>query len=135
MESPIITPSPIWVGAQLVEIIHAKQIAQHGGINGIRDMGLLISALSKPQNKYHYETPPPTLSALAAAYGYGLAKNHPFLDGNKRTAYIICRLFLRLNGLDFKADENDKYSIMMQLASGTLSELQFERWIFKHLTQ
>ena len=99
-----------------------RQIAEHGGLEGIRDEGLLESALSRPQNLLAYSESPPDMASLAAAYAYGIVKNHPFVDGNKRTAYVVTRTFLRLNGYDLQASSQEKYQIWIDLAIGKLSE-------------
>lgn len=120
---------PIWILDYVVQAIHRRQIAEHGGPDGIRDTGLLESALTKPKNLYHYTNPKPTLAEIAAAYAFGIARNHAFLDGNKRTAFVVCRLFLKLNGYDLKASENEKYQIFMKLADGKLTENALANWI------
>lgn len=109
---------------------HNRQLAEHGGLEGVRDMGLLQSALTRPQNIYHY-TPDIELIALAAAYAFGIAKNHPFVDGNKRAAYVTARLFLLLNGFTIVASQEDKYNTMIALASGQWDEAQFAGWLKK----
>ncbi len=113
----------------MVLAIHRRQLAEHGGGEGIRDDGLLTSALNKPRHLYRYGEPTPDLAALAASYAYGLARNHPFVDGNKRTALIVCRLFLKLNGQDLKAPPQDTYRTIMQLASGELTEQALVGWV------
>lgn len=120
---------PLWVREDVVLAIHRRQIAEHGGDDGVRDTGLLQSALSKPQNLFHYGDPPPDLSALAASYAFGIARNHPFVDGNKRTAFVVCRLFLKLNGFDLNAPQEQKYQIFMDLAAGKLSENNLAEWV------
>ncbi len=124
---------PIWILDAIVRAIHQRQIAEHGGINGVRDEGLLASALIKPRNLYNYTTPKPTIAQMAAAYAYGLARNHAFLDGNKRTAYVTCRLFLKLNGLTLAATEAEKYLTFMKLANGSLDEAELAEWITAHI--
>lgn len=119
----------IWVRDDVVKAIHSRQIAEHGGIDGIRDKGLLASALNKPQNIYHYDKPKPYIAALAASYAYGIAKNHPFMDGNKRTAFVVCRLFLKLNGADIDASSENKYRTFMELAAGKITEDELANWV------
>lgn len=118
-----------WIRQDVVHSVHGRQIAEHGGLDGVRDPGLLDSALSRPLNLFSYGQPPPDLADLAAAYAYGLAKNHPFLDGNKRTAFVICRLFLLVNGRDLSTDKEDRYFTFMKLSEGELEEKQLAAWI------
>jgi death on curing protein len=121
---------PIWVLPSVVEAIHDVQCAEHGGALGIRDAGLLDSGLARPRNLHAYgET---DLCALAAAYANGILRNHPFIDGNKRTAFLTAYVFLGLNGLDLTADEADAASVMLSLASGDIREGAFAEWLRKH---
>jgi len=113
---------PIWVLEEVVSTIHELQIAEHGGRSGIRDKGLLASALARPLHLFIYAEVPPDLAALAAAYAFGIARNHPFIDGNKRTALVVCRLFLSLNGRDIDASQEEKYQIFLGLAEGSVTE-------------
>lgn len=108
--------------------IHRLQIAEHGGESGVRDMGLLDSALSRPINRVNYEPEAGVVSA-AAAYAFGLARNHPFVDGNKRTALVAMETFLRINGCRLAATQEEKYLIFMQLAAGDLTEEELTEWI------
>ena len=124
---------PVWIRPDVARAIHRRQIAEHGGADGVRDEGLLASALDRPRNLHAYGAPPPDLAALAAAYGYGIARNHPFVDGNKRTALVLTRLFLALNGAAFTASAATKYETMMRLAAGDLSEDAFAAWVRAHL--
>ena len=119
----------IWIGKALVLAIHERQLAEHGGTAGVRDDGLLESALARPQQLHAYGDPAPDLSDLAAALAYGLARNHPFLDGNKRTAHVAYRTFLALNGSELTAADEEKYIIMMSLAEGKLDERDFAAWL------
>jgi len=119
----------VWVEKALVLAIHDRQLAEHGGSGGVRDEGLLESALARPQQVYAYEDPPPDLADLAAALGYGLARNHPFVDGNKRTAHVAYRTFLALNDADLVASDEEKYLTMLALAEGKLSESEFASWL------
>ena len=123
----------VWVREDVVVAIHLRQLAEHGGGEGIRDEGLLQSALARPQNLLAYGAPPPDLASLAAAYAYGIARNHPFVDGNKRTALIVSRLFLLLNGANLSATQEEKYSIFLTLAAGELSEEALAKWVRAHL--
>lgn len=124
---------PVWIKADVVLAIHRRQLAEHGGGDGVRDSGLLASALDKPKNLYHYSDPKPDLAALAASYTYGISKNHPFIDGNKRTAFVICRLFLKLNGTDLTASQEEKYDVFLKLAAGKISEQDLGNWIRRFL--
>ena len=120
---------PEWINPDVVHMFHQRQLAEHGGIEGLRDEGMLMSALARPEQKWHYEDPPPDLCMLAAAYAFGLAKNHPFLDGNKRTAAIACELFLNLNGVFFTVGEAQKYPHYLALAAGEHTEESFASWL------
>lgn len=120
---------PEWLMERTVRLFHQRQLAEHGGITGLRDENMLMSALAKPQQLWCYGSPPPDLCQLAAAYAYGLAKNHPFLDGNKRTAAIACETFLILNGREFTVGEEEKYPIYLALAAGEISESEFCEWL------
>jgi death-on-curing protein len=123
----------VWVREDVVLAVHLRQLAEHGGSEGIRDEGLLQSALARPQNLLAYGSPPPDLADLAAAYAYGIARNHPFVDGNKRTALIVSRLFLLLNGMDLAATQEEKYSTFLALAAGGLSKEDLANWVRAHL--
>lgn len=120
---------PEWIEERVVRLFHQRQLAEHGGLSGIRDQGLLASALARPLQLWHYGDPPPDLCALAAAYAFGLAKNHPFMDGNKRSAAIACELFLNLNGRFFTVGEEIKYPHYLALAAGEQSEESFAQWL------
>jgi death-on-curing protein len=118
---------PIWLDVQITIQLHAEQLAIFGGPEGVRDIGLLESALGRAQNKYAYgET---DLATLAAAYGYGIARNHPFVDGNKRAAFTAIGVFLVLNGQDFRPDPAEATVAIQALAAGELSEDNLARWI------
>ncbi|MFQ5591969.1 MAG: type II toxin-antitoxin system death-on-curing family toxin [Phycisphaerae bacterium] len=125
---------PVWVRDDVVLAIHRRQLAEHGGTEGIRDRGLLESALASPKNRFAYAAGETDLAALAAAYAFAIAQNHPFVDGNKRTALVVCRTFLRLNGLDLTASQAEKYETFMRLACGELSEDELAAWIRKRLS-
>lgn len=120
---------PEWIRGDVVLAIHRRQLAEHGGIDGVRDAGLLESALARPQNLWAYNDPKPDISALAASYAFGIIKNHPFLDGNKRTGYAVCRTFLILNGVDIASTQEDKYAVFYAVASGDRSEDALARWL------
>ncbi len=126
----------IWFGLTTVLAIHEEQIAEHGGLNGIRDQGSLSSALDRPKNIAAYEPDGNRdLARLAAAYGYGIAKNHPFVDGNKRTALVVTETFLNLNGLDLTADDATCVAVMRAVADGTMKEDKFARWIQENINR
>src|SRR6188768_3668926 len=101
-------PKIVWLLEETLTAIHHRQIAEHGGSEGLRDEGLLLSALARPQNLLAYGEPAPDSASLAAAYAYGIARDHPFVDGNKRTALVAARTFLILNEVDLKATQDDK---------------------------
>jgi len=124
---------PRWVSILQLLAIHADQIKDHGGSLGLRDRGLLESALDRPRNRYHYQ-PDCDLCEFAAAYGYGLAKNHPFIDGNKRVAFQAMYLFLGLNGLRIQAAEEEVVALILALASGNLDEGTLSSWLRDHTT-
>jgi death on curing protein len=120
----------IWVAEAVVLALHEELLAEHGGAVGMRDRGLLESALFRPQHLAAYAQP--DLAALAAAYGYGIVRNHPFLDGNKRTALTVTELFLVLNGQTLLAEDPACVVTMLQLAEGLLSEHEFADWLRAH---
>src|SRR6267378_4638835 len=111
----------VWLLEETVIAIHYRQISEHGGGEGVRDEGLLSSAMARPKNLLAYTKPRPDLAALAAAYAYGIARDHPFVDGNKRTALVAARTFLLLNGVDLNASQDEKYRTLLQLAQGSLT--------------
>jgi len=121
-------PEPRWPPRLVVEAIHYDQLREHGGLSGVRDEGALESALARPRHKWAYR-PKLDLAALAAAYGFGLARNHPFHDGNKRVAFVTMVVFLELNGRQFAAPEAEVVRTMTALATGTMSEAALARWI------
>ena len=118
---------PTWIAASVVLAINDEQLAEHGGVSGVRDHGLLESALSRPRNRYAYEGASPL--ALAASYAHGITKNNPFFDGNKRTSLIITELFLNLNGAELSASDDAVVLTWLRLADGSLSESDLEAWI------
>lgn len=126
--------SIVWVGEPVVLAIHDEQLVEHGGAPGLRDAGLLQSTLARPQNLQAYGDAP-DLPRLAAVYGYGLARNHPFIDGNKRTALVVVELFLALNGLRLIADDVACVLAVLEVADGTLSEAAFAQWIRDHVME
>lgn len=121
----------VWLNAQVMLAVHEEQLSEHGGGSGVRDQGLFESDLSRPLNLVAYGQP--DVAALAAAYGFGLARNHPFVDGNKRTAFVAVELFLALNGWDLVADNGACVLTMLALAAGDLSEDDFAQWLRTHI--
>lgn len=119
----------VWIEEAVVWAVHEAQLAEHGGSAGVRDAGLLASALSRPCQLDIYGDPPPDAFALAAAYAFGIARNHPFIDGNKRTGYVCAELFLMLNGRRLKASDAECVTRMLALAAGELSEADFAAWL------
>jgi len=119
----------VWISRALVLSIHERQLAEHGGSSGVRDDALLESALARPQQLFAYGDPPPDIAALAASLAFGLARNHPFVDGNKRTAAVACETFLGLNETLLDADDLALYPVYLALAEGSLSEAGFAEWL------
>lgn len=119
---------PKWLDDDAIRALHRRHIAEHGGGEGIRDEDLLESALMRPQQRWHYE-PDSSVAALAAAYCYGLARNHPFVDGNKRTATVALLLFLALNGYRLRYTEDELYDVILGVASSELEEEQLMAWL------
>lgn len=120
-----------WINHEVLLLLHDESLAEHGGASGLRDQGLLESALARPLNLALYETP--DVADLAAAYGVGLAKNHAFVDGNKRAAFLAVGLLLALNGYRLSATQADATLVMLSVASGNLPEADFANWIRKNL--
>jgi death-on-curing protein len=122
---------PEWVSKAVVLALHEEQLAEHGGSPGLRDEGLLESALGKPQNLL--SNGQPDLADLAAAYAVGLAKNHAFVDGNKRVSNVVTLTFLLLNGYDLKTDDTEQVRVWLAIADGTMSEKRVADWIREHM--
>lgn len=120
----------IWIQREVIVAIHEMQLAEHGGLAGVRDAGLLDSALGRPENLAAYGEP--DAPALAAAYGWGISRNHPFIDGNKRTGFVATELFLNLNGYELTADDADCVLTMLSVAAGDLIEDAFAAWLRQH---
>lgn len=120
-----------WLREDVVRAFHDAQIAEHGGAQGVRDAGLLQSAMARPQHRVAYGEP--DVAELAASYGYGIARNHPFVDGNPRAAFIAVELFLALNGQRLIADDKSSLMTMLDVAAGELDEDAFAAWIRAHL--
>ena len=124
---------PVWIRADVALAIHRRQLSEHGGAEGVRDAGLLASALARPRNLLAYSDAGPDFAALTSAYAHGIVRNHPFVDGNKRTAFVVCRTFLILNGHDLSASREEKYSTFLSLAKGDLAEDELTTWMREHL--
>jgi death on curing protein len=122
-----VNSEPTWLLRSVIEAIHDEQIAEHGGASGIRGVGLLDSALARPLNLWAYAKP--NVFELAAAYAFGIAKNHPFVDGNKRTAFLAAYLFLTLDGWRLAASQNEAVRIVLRLAAGDMGEPEFANWL------
>lgn len=122
-----------WIEADVVLAVHDEQLAEHGGSAGIRDSGLLESALARPKNLTAYGDP--DFADLAASYGFGIARNHPFVDGNKRTAFVSTELFLRLNGYRLAADDQSCVLTMLAVAAGDIDEAAFAEWLRRYCVQ
>ncbi|GFM28651.1 type II toxin-antitoxin system death-on-curing family toxin [Novosphingobium sp. PY1] len=121
-----VSPEPVWIEAELALAIHDRQLAEHGGPIGLRDASALESALARPRNQWAYgETDP---CSLAAAYAFGLARNHPFADGNKRTAWVLARLFLALNDVQIAFTPEGAIEMVLQLAAGKLEQAEVAVW-------
>ena len=116
-----------WLDKQLILAVHDEQLAEHGGLSGVRDNGLLESALARPEHLAAYGKP--DIAELAASYGYGIARNHPFIDGNKRTAFVAALLFLAFNDYSLQASDSDKVIVMLKVAAGEITEAEFATWI------
>ena len=127
------TDKPVWITEEIVLAIHARQITEHGGSAGIRDKSLLQSALARPRQLYAYGDASPDIAALAASLAYGIAKNHPFVDGNKRTAAVLCELFVVINGSNLEAGDEEMLSVFLSLAEGSLEETELANWIRSHV--
>ncbi len=124
---------PVWLESDVAFAIHDRQLAEHGGGTGVRDAGALESALARPVNRWAYGED--DLCALAAAYAFGVARNHPFADGNKRTAWVLARLFLRLNSVTIAFDPEDAIRTVLALAAGELGEEELADWFRARIVQ
>lgn len=121
---------PIWLEREDCLAIHEMMLAQHGGLAGVRDEGLLESALAKPQHLFAYSSP--SLAEMAGSYAAGIILNHPFLDGNKRTGFMLAATFLEINGLEFTATEESVIAMTLALASGKLKQAVYTEWLSKN---
>ena len=118
---------PRWLPKDLILAVHNRQLAEHGGAGGVRDDGLLESALARPQNLFAYGES--DAAALAGAYAFGIARNHPFVDGNKRTAFVACELFLAANGYELVASDEECLAMVLGLAASEIDETEFAAWL------
>ncbi len=123
---------PIWIDADALRLLHRESLAEFGRLSGMRDEGLFLSALARPRNLFVYEEVT-NISRLAAAYAYGLARNHPFSDGNKRAAFLAIGMFLAINGFLLKVEPTEAVNTMLALAAGDLTELDLASWIEKFI--
>lgn len=117
----------VWVNSKVLHAVHDEQLAEHGGGTGVRDAGLFDSAVNRPQQLAHSGSP--DAAELAASYGYGISRNHPFIDGNKRTAFVALEMFLILNGYELLADDADCVLTMLAVAAGDISEADLTAWV------
>jgi death-on-curing protein len=124
---------PVWLPIDAVIDLHAEQIAEHGGTSGLRDRGLLESALARPRQIFAYGNPGPDVAELATAYGFAIARNHPFVDGNKRIGLVCIGAFVELNGMYLDATEHDALDMMVKLAASALTEADLAIWIRRNL--
>jgi death-on-curing protein len=120
----------IWISRELILAVHDEQLAQHGGAGGVRDLGMLESALARPLNRASYGDP--NVPELAALYAAAIVRNHPFIDGNKRTGYVALELCLKLNGFTFPVSDAEAAVVMLQLAASDISEDEFTSWVRNH---
>jgi death-on-curing protein len=120
-----------WLSLDVIFAIHERQLSEHGGLDGVRDRGVIESALERPKNQHSYSKP--DAADLAAAYAFGLSRNHGFMDGNKRTAWVAARLFLADNGLRLRFERTEAVLTMQALASGTLEEQELAAWFRSRL--
>ena len=119
---------PVWIRQDVVLAMHEEALMLHGGAEGVRDLGLLESALARPKNLFAYSEQVPSLAWFAASYAKGIVANHPFVDGNKRTAFTVSVTFLKLNGLRLTATKEDRVLTFWALAAGEISEEQLAHW-------
>lgn len=120
---------PIWMSAGLVMAIHKRQLAEHGGMKGVRDAGLLETAMSGLRERFANADTMRGVPEIAASYAFGIARDQPFLDGNMRTAYVVCRTFLVLNGFDMTAPFEERYTTFLRLAAGEVTEEELTAWL------
>jgi death on curing protein len=123
----------LWLSQAVIVAVHDAQLATHGGGAGVRDQNLLLSALAKPKNLAAYGTPDE--ADLAAAYGFGISRNHAFIDGNKRTGFVAAEMFLILNGFQLTADDTNSALTMLAVSAGDITEAEFAAWIRQHIVK
>jgi len=119
----------IWLSKAVVLAAHEEQLSEHGGAVGLRDDGLLESALARPKHLFSYTEPEPDIPALAASYAFGIARDHPFTDGNKRTSLVVAETFMLLNGIELEAGDAELLTTWLQLAKGEISESNLAAWL------
>ena len=124
--------APVWIDTRVARVFHSEQLAEHGGAIGVRDAGLLESALARTRHLLEYAESPPSHCRLAAAYAVGILRNRPFVDGNKRTALVVALAFLDLNGIEFDAPQEEVFLTVLDLAAGRLTEAAFAAWLERH---
>lgn len=120
---------PQWIRRDVVLAIHAEQLAEHGGLEGLRDRSGLESAIASPRNLLVYGSPTPDIASMAAQYAFAIGCNQVFIDGNKRTALVVCRIFLILNGHDLDASQDEKYTVIMKMANREIDVAKLAEWI------
>lgn len=125
---------PVWLSRVVVDAIHSDQIREHGGLPGVRDENMLESALARPQQKWHYADPT-DMAALGAAYAFGLVRNHPYRDGNKRIGFLAMATFLGMNGHEFSASDAEVVAEILALAGGKITEEALADWIRQHIAK
>ncbi|MBI1739948.1 MAG: type II toxin-antitoxin system death-on-curing family toxin [Acidobacteriales bacterium] len=123
---------PRWINSRALLLLHAESLAEHGGLTGLRDESALHAALARPQHVFNYE-PDSDLSRLAAAYGFGLIRDHPFNDGNKRAGFLAILLFLDLNGFELRVEQVEAIQVILKVAAGKMRESELRDWIRTHL--
>ena len=123
---------PCWIDARALLLLHEESLAEHGGLRGLRDENGFHAAMARPQHVFSYE-PDTDLSHLAAAYGFGLVRDHPFTDGNKRAGFLAILLFLDLNGFDFRVEQPEAIQTILKLAAGKMSESELASWVRDHI--
>ena len=124
--------APTWISEDFALAIHERQLAEHGGGSGIRDRGMFESAMARPLQLHSYGGEGVGIPDYAAAYAFGLARNHPFVDGNKRTAYVVCRTFLVINGWDLVGTMEERYAAFVSMSAGEMDEASFTEWLRHH---
>jgi death-on-curing protein len=123
---------PEWIRDDVVLAIHSMQIAEHGGKDGVLSEGALDASLANPKHYFFYTEPKPDIPAIASRYAHSITANHPFCDGNKRTAAVACELFLELNGYELDASDEDAYAMYIRLASSEIGADEFAQWLRRH---